>query len=1164
MRFWSSIRLFFLLYGFLSASDVFAFQEQKQGGILFARHKTANANKHDASIGTSPKPPQPIIFGKMLSENALNAKAEELPPNIIQTLALEHFSSKEGFANEEVTDILQDKNGFLWVLTLPALYRYDGLTFKRYTHNRQDTSSLLPTYYTDIHEDKAGRIWIVGTSGMQLYNPQRDCFERMRLGSSLTSAFTPAEIYAISSDSIGQLWLCAGEEVCVFSPQQKRIIRRYTLPLPQIAGRNNASAIHIERNGRVWVTQWNCTYISVLDSPASEFRIGASFPFANVNPGILVHQDSLWVGVDNGVVLWSIREQRILALHPFTPRLRLTNTVQQTPEVLVRQICRDTTGRIWVATSKGLAIIYPQTAQIQLFSHNSSDERSLTTSDINAIYQDRSGVMWIGETVYGLHKYAPLQYKFQLYRHNPFNIQSISNSYIRGITEDKQGNIWVGTQFGGVNMLDRKTGLWKRFRYDSTRADGITSDHIRAVFCDRQGIIWIAARGGLPCTFDPQHPERGFSPKTFLKPGINAEYFFEDRSGQLWVSTSTSEPLLYRLSVDRKRVEDLHSQRRFPLSVSNTQHIAQDRYGRIWIASMHGITRYDSATNSFRHFMPNAGDSTALPHWFVTYVTETRSGDIWIATKGGGICRFIPETESFATISVRDGLPHDNCYGILEDGAGELWISTDNGLCAFSPQTRAMRKFGVEDGLQSNEFNRLAVFRSKRGEMFFGGVDGLNSFFPFNIRPNSTPPKPAFLTIRTLRGTILAKDITLSDIRRVEIPPQSSITLKFAALEFTTPKNNLYSWHLDGLDKAWSPASQTAEAVYSNLPPDEYTFHLRVANADGKWSSEEAVLKLVVLPAWWQYWYVQAAMALCFLGFGVLIVRLRVRRVEIRSRELETLVSTRTVELLQANRELQATNEKISALNAEMQEVMGIVSHDLKNPIAAVIGFVDVLQESRHLSLDSEQTREILRQISITGERMMTLLRNLLDVNALEYGTIAANSMPLNINTIARVVGEEYKNQADAKDITVHFIEAPHDLILGDEMMTYQIFVNLVSNAIKYSPSGKNIYIKTSNGKSAGQETVRFSVRDEGPGISATDREKLFKRFMKLSARPTAGEDSTGLGLFIVKKMVEAMKGKVWCESEQGQGATFIVEFPLQPETLLQTYKERMLLQMNL
>lgn len=1163
MHFRGSIILFFLLYKLLSASDVFAFQEQKRGSTLFTQHKAANA-KYDASSDTLPKPSQPIIFGKLLSENALNAKTEELPPNIIQTLALEHFSSKEGFANEEVTAIHQDRHGFLWVLTLAALYRYDGQIFKRYVHNQQDSTSLLRGPYMDIHEDINGILWICGTHGLQRYIPQHDNFERIRFGSSPAYAYTSAEMQVVKSDKYGNLWLCIGDKVCLYNSQKDSILRWYKLPKQQNEGIHSANALYVEDNGRVWATQWTADNVYVLDNPSSEFRIEASFTSVGIQPALLVHRDSLWIGVDNGVVLWNIRNQQILAIYPFTPRFQITGRVAEKPQIVIRRIIRDTEGRIWVASSDGLKIIYPESAHIQTFGHNPFDERSLTTKDLNIVYQDRSGVMWIGETVYGLHKYSPLQYKFHLQRHNPFQTQSLSNGYIRGITEDLQGNIWVGTQFGGLNMLDRTTGSWKHFRYDSTRSGSISSDHIRGVYTDRKGILWIAVRGGLLCTFDPKHPERGFKQQTFIKARVYAESFFEDRSGYLWIATSTSVPLLYRLSPDRTHVEELHSQRNFPLAVANGQHITQDRQGRIWIAGMNGLVRYDSATNTTKHFQPKTGDSTALAHPYVTYVTETRSGDIWIATKGGGICRFIPETESFATISVRDGLPHDNCYGILEDNAGNLWISTDNGLCAFSPQTQTMRKFGVEDGLQSNEFNRLAVFRSKRGEMFFGGVDGLNSFFPFNIRPNPIPPKPAFLTMRTLTGTILAKNITLSNIQRVEIPPQSSIALQFAALEFTTPKNNLYSWHLDGFDKAWSPASQMTEAVYSNLPPDEYTFRLRVANADGKWSSEEAVLQLVVLPAWWQYWYVQAAMVLCFVSFGVLIVRLRVRRVEIRAKELEKLVSTRTVELLQANRELQTTNEKITALNTEMQEVMGIVSHDLKNPIAAVIGFVDVLRQSDEMELDSEQTQEVLRQISITGERMMTLLKNLLDVNALEYGTVAANSMPLNINMIACVVVEEYKSQADAKDITLHFVEATHDLILGDEMMTYQIFVNLVSNAVKYSPSGKNIHIITSNGETAGQATVRFSVRDEGPGISATDREKLFKRFMKLSARPTAGEDSTGLGLFIVKKMVEAMNGKVWCESEHGQGATFIVEFPLQPETLLQTYKERMLLQMNL
>ncbi|MCU0424578.1 MAG: ATP-binding protein [Candidatus Kapabacteria bacterium] len=1155
MRFRSIVTTLFALYGFVTTATIHsAFSQQKQGTVLSAKKPNALSVQQ-----------QTFPLGKMITETALATHSEALPANILQEFHLEHFSSKEGFANEEVVDILQDRHGFLWVLTLAALYRYDGQTFKRYSHNKQDSTSLLPTYYTALCEDSNGRLWISGTQGIQRYNSQRDCFDRVRLGASSYSLHTPAEIYAIGNDSVtGNLWLCMNEEVWNFNTVESRVMRRYSLPQQTIEGKHNINAIHIERNGRVWVTRWNSGNVFVLDNPSLEFRIGASLPFANTNPAVFAHQDSLWVGVDNAVMLWSIREQRILAAYPLTPRFQARSSIQQSSFVLIRRICRDTQGRIWVASSDGVAIIYPQTSQIQAFRHNSFDERSLTTNDINVVYQDRSGVMWIGETVYGLHKYAPLQYKFRLHRNNPFNAQTLSSSYIRGITEDQQGNVWVGTQFGGLNMLDRKSGAWKRFRYDSTSTGSITSDHVRGIYCDRRGILWVAVRGGLLCTLDTKRPERGFVPQNFIKNGIHAECFYEDRSGALWISTSTSEPLLYRLSADRTTVEEVHSSRQFPGIVAGAQSIIEDRRGRIWIGSINGLMFYAPEHKVIRQFQPNINDSTALPHSFVTYITETRSGDIWIATKGGGICKFLPETESFAKIGTADGLPHENCYGILEDAQGELWISSDNGICAYSPTTKTVRRFGVEDGLQGTEFNRLAVFQSKRGEIFFGGVDGLNSFFPSNIRLNGMAPKPIVARVQSLSGTMLADIIALSGRSDVEIPPQTDISLHFAALEYTQPKKNLYSWQLDGFDTSWSAPTSTPEAIYSHLAPGEYLLRLRVANADGVWSRTESMLKLIVVPAWWQRWSVRVALVLALAGVILLIVRWRVRRIEVRAKELQTLVDTRTMEIIQANQELQTTNEQLSTLNREMQEVMGIVSHDLKNPISAVMGFVDVLQQSDSFQLNNEQTQEILTQISTTGERMMTMLKNLLDMNALESGTIVSRNIPMNVNTIARAVVDEYRPRAAVKDITLHFIEVQHDLILADEMMIYQVLANIVSNAVKYSPTGKNIWVRMSNRDEAGQVMVRFSVKDEGPGISASDQTKLFARFSKLSARPTAGEDSTGLGLFIVKKMVASMNGKVWCESELGHGAKFIVEFPLQPDELLQTYRSKALLHFGL
>jgi signal transduction histidine kinase len=263
---------------------------------------------------------------------------------------------------------------------------------------------------------------------------------------------------------------------------------------------------------------------------------------------------------------------------------------------------------------------------------------------------------------------------------------------------------------------------------------------------------------------------------------------------------------------------------------------------------------------------------------------------------------------------------------------------------------------------------------------------------------------------------------------------------------------------------------------------------------------------------------------------------LQAQAVEISS--INELLAGANATLQSNNQTLQEKNDELAALNAEKNELMGIVSHDLKNPISAIHMYAELLHSK---ALGAEDAEAAIRQIGKTSDKMLDLVKNLLDVNRLESGGFAVNITPFDIAPVAESMVWQYASPADDKNIQLHFQhETSQSLALADEQALLQVLDNLVSNAVKYSPHGKNVFVRVKSGLSA----VCVEVEDEGPGLSAEDQSKLFGKFARLSAQPTGGEHSTGLGLSIVKKMVEAMNGKVWCESELGKGARFIVELP--------------------
>lgn len=240
---------------------------------------------------------------------------------------------------------------------------------------------------------------------------------------------------------------------------------------------------------------------------------------------------------------------------------------------------------------------------------------------------------------------------------------------------------------------------------------------------------------------------------------------------------------------------------------------------------------------------------------------------------------------------------------------------------------------------------------------------------------------------------------------------------------------------------------------------------------------------------------------------------------------------------------LKQQNETLIHLNQEKNEFMGIAAHDLKNPLSSILGYAEEIQEAFD-ELPKSEILEYTGMIQLGAQRMFQLINNLLDVNAIEAGKMNVNLKAVNILPILQSSILYYRKRAHEKSITLQtgnvFETTDTFTAWVDTATLHQILDNLLSNALKYSLPHKSLYLrlyKTAN-------HLRCEIQDEGPGLSVEDQQKLFSKFTRLTPRPTQGEHSTGLGLYIVKKLVEAMNGKVWCETELGRGATFIIEFP--------------------
>jgi signal transduction histidine kinase len=565
----------------------------------------------------------------------------------------------------------------------------------------------------------------------------------------------------------------------------------------------------------------------------------------------------------------------------------------------------------------------------------------------------------------------------------------------------------------------------------------------------------------------------------------------EDSKGRLWLGTDFGRTLLVDPSVDSPSVIDYGAKAGLPAGWVFPSLIA----GRVVFLTTSGILSFDETARRFspdRVFTPLFADAPDKPSLLI----EDPKGNVWAGAKtyGGLLRRQADGSYQWDAAPLRR-MPIGEIYAAHVDAEGVAWAGTADGIVRYNPAVP--KDYAVK-------FSALVQSAGDVGgkEIYFGGA--------------GEPRKPA---------------LPYED---------NSLRFEFAAPSFEDEARTAYRVYLDGFDRKWSGWTQETRKDYTNLPEGDYVFRVEARNLYGS-TSAQGVYPMTVLAPWYRSWW---AYSLELLGLAALVwalFRWRLQRLGEQNRWLQKTVDERTAELRENNLKLTEMNVTLNLLNEEKNEFLGIAAHDLKNPLGAIRGYAEMLQEDAE-DISTGEVADMAARIKKSANLMFDLVSNLLDVNRIEQGKMDVDLSACDLWDTVRQAVDGYRQRASSKQIGLLFddrVRAP--LVMADAAQLVQIMDNLISNAVKYSPSGKNIHVRVYQVDGC----VRAEVRDEGPGISAEDQKRLFGKFARLTARPTAGEHSTGLGLAIVKKLVESMKGKVWCESELGKGAAFIVELPV-------------------
>ncbi len=819
------------------------------------------------------------------------------------TEVMERLTQENGLPNNSVGCVIQDRRGYLWMATDDGLCRYNGLSFKVYRHREGDPHTISRNLVHSLVELSDGALWInLGREGISRYDPATDSFTNYFPfeGQGNSRPF----INSFYLDRDRRLWIGSDYGLALFDPVASRTI--LFSPASDLPGAGKGISSIIESpDGGLWVG--GSSGVMLFDRGSRRFSVVLQdhTPDVSKPDDYLYFSRLLGFRTDGDLCVFRPCLGFVL-ISPLTKRVTATFDLEGKPGVSKGIASRAIPSHAYLERDDSLWMERLD----QGFSHFSlgtgvsetyGNDSRITPGTSEVIgynfLRDRSGILWVGSNSRGILKLSPTANRFQVFRNNPADVNSLSDNYIRGIHEDKSGKVWVGTQFGGLNCLDRATGTVTHFRHDARTPTFPKSDSVFAVYEDRSGRLWVGA--GHYLVF------REPGAKTFTNfeipapKGFGTQVILEDRKGRLWLGGLVG---VYEISPDRRTVvprgDFLGIGGRFGGEV---QSIFEDRAGNLWFGLLGGCIRLNPETGERRAF-PFGGEYTTA---HVACFMEDRSGTLWMATKGGGICRFDTAREGFSHITVAQGLPHDNCYGLFEDTTGFFWISSDDGIVRFDPKARSFRTFGVTNGVQGKEFNRYSFFKNAAGEIFFGGTNGLNIFKPESLALNSNAPPVVF------------EEFKVNGIsRRVGEPLvlkhfENSLEASFVALDYSAPVYNQYSCKLEGFDPDWRPPGPKREASYTNLGPGDYVLRVRAANPDGVWNDAGATVRFRILPPWWKTLPAYAGFSLGFAALFFGVMRWRNRSLLAKNRKLELVVAERTGEVTRQRDELATKNRSI-------------------------------------------------------------------------------------------------------------------------------------------------------------------------------------------------------------------------------------------------------------
>ena len=869
---------------------------------------------------------------------ALTASAAVAAPDADRRLEFDHLLPEHGLSTATLYSLLQDRRGFLWIGTEDGLNRFDGHRFETFHHDPNDPGTLASNDVSFILEDREGAFWLATWGGgLDRFDPATMTFHHFRRqpadqDATGSSGLQDDRVQHLLEDSAGALW------IGTFSGGLSRLDResgtfetfRHDPKDPASLSHDRIWRILEDPSGTLWIATGKglCVFDRATESFV-RYRHVQGDPLSlsddEVRTLYVDRAGTLWIGTGKGLNRVSLSDAEDGRARSFERFLAAPDGLSHD---VVTALFEDSRGTFWVGTrGGGLNILDRATGRWRSLRHDPDDPFSLSDDDVRAISEDRTGVLWIATRHGGLNKLDLKPAKFERLS-LPDAPDSLASRRIRAFAEDAEGRLWIGTA-RGVWRYDPREQRYDHFRHDPADAGSLPSNDVHGMLITRAGELWLAGRTGLHRMVSG---EAGFityrhddgDPRSLAADLVTALY--EDGAGNLWIGTVSGLDRLDLSTLPRgpeASVATGHGGAVFehyrhrpgdPRSLSEnfiTALLGNDG-GTLWVGTHNGgLNRCDTvpaggsrgedtAAWSCERSRHDPRDPTSLSSDRIETLYQQESGVLWIGTVNG-LNQRLPDG-TYRRYLAADGLPNAQVAGMLGAGEGQLWIATGAGLARFDPAGEIFRNYTTGDGLPADPFNPGAHLRRRDGRLCFGGNSGYTCFDPECVVDNPHPPAVVLTGFEKL-GESVSFDRALWAVDNIRLPHQDNFfSFEVAALDYTSPQDQLYSYLLEGFDREWSEIISERTASYANVPPGRYVFRARGTNGDAVWSASDLTVALVITPPFWQTWWFRGLTILALAAAGGTGYNFRVRHLKRREQELSRRLGEGLADLRRSER----------------------------------------------------------------------------------------------------------------------------------------------------------------------------------------------------------------------------------------------------------------------